>query len=57
MTYEWKNVRTGKVVEHDHPTEPPFKRGKWQRVYSFGTGSVEGGGGSPARTSVKKKND
>jgi hypothetical protein len=52
MKYEWRNVRTGKVVENDSPTEPPLK-GKWKRVYSFGVGRVEGGANSPARTSVK----
>ena len=48
--YEWKNVKTGKVVEHTSPTEPPAK-GKWIRVYSFGIGRVEGAGNAPARTS------
>lgn len=49
MIYDWKNVRTGKIVQHDHYSEPPKKRGKWVRVYSVGVGRIEGAGGSPGR--------
>jgi len=51
VLYEWKNPKTGKVVLHDHPSEPPKKRGKWIRVYSFGIGRIEGGGATPGRSS------
>jgi hypothetical protein len=52
MMYEWKN-KEGEVVEHDHWSVPPSLPGKWTRVYSFGTGRVEGAGGSPSRVSMK----
>ena len=52
MIYEWRNPKTGEVVEHDHWSEPPKKRGKWIRVYSFGIARVEGAGGAPGRKSV-----
>lgn len=56
-TYLWKNVETGEVVEEfrsmEHSHTPPDKPGTWERLYPlFGVGRVEGGGGSPARTSV-----
>lgn len=50
--YEWRNTETGEVVEHNHWSEPPALAGVWQRIYSVGIGSVSGGGGSPAKTSV-----
>lgn len=50
--YEWKN-QNGEVVEHDHWSKPPRLPGTWKRVYSFAAGRVEGGGGSPSRTSIK----
>jgi len=52
--YEWKNNKTGKIVEHDHWNEPPDKSGHWFRLFSFGTGRVEGAGTSPSRPSTKK---
>ena len=52
VTYEWINVKTGKIVEHDSPIHPPSKRGQWKRLFSFGVGRVEGGA-SPSRTSIK----
>jgi len=54
--YEWKN-QDGKVVEHDHWSEPPNLPGKWKRVFSFAVATVEGGGGSPARSSVVEAED
>lgn len=51
--YEWKNIRTGKIVETTDPVNPP-KRGKWTRVFSIGLGRTEGAGGSPSRPSLKK---
>ena len=41
--YDWKNVETGEVVEHDHYADPPKLPGEWKRVYSLGIGRVEGG--------------
>lgn len=52
MRYDWKNTKTNEIVEHDHPSDPPSLPGEWQRIFSFGTGRVEGGGGSPSRASV-----
>lgn len=52
MKYEWKN-KEGDVVDHDHWGVAPKLPGKWTRVYSFAAGRVEGGGGSPSRTSLK----
>lgn len=49
MRYEWKNTETGEVVESEHWSIPPDKSGNWQRVFRFGVGRVEGGGGSPGR--------
>ena len=49
MKYLWKDPKSGETIEHDHPSDPP-KKG-WVRVYSFGIGRVEGGGGSPGRVS------
>lgn len=51
--YEWKNVKTGKIVEHDHWSEPPDLPGKWQRVYSVAIGRVPGASGSPGMPSTK----
>ncbi len=48
MNYEWKNLKTGKIVETDSPDVPP-KRGKWKRVYSYGLGRIEGAGLAPSR--------
>lgn len=53
--YEWKNVETEEIVDHDHWSKPPELPGEWKRVFSFGLGRVEGGGASPARTSAIKK--
>jgi len=53
MRYEWKNVRTGKVVEHDHWSVPPKLPGKWVRLFNFGVGRVEGAGGSPGMPSTR----
>lgn len=53
MKWEWKNVKTGEVVEHDHWSIPPDKSGDWKRVWAFGVGRVEGGGGSPGRVSKR----
>jgi hypothetical protein len=58
--YEWRNIRTGEVVEHDSPTDPPGAccddpdccEEKWQRVFAFGVGRVEGAGSSPPRASA-----
>lgn len=52
--YEWRNIKTGEVIDHDHWGEPPKKRGKWERVYRFGIGRVEGAANSPPRTSRKR---
>lgn len=54
MKYEWRNVETGEMVEHDHWSVPPALPGTWVRNYLFGVGRVEGGGGTPGRTSVKR---
>lgn len=57
-TYLWKNPKTGEIVEversFENADQPPDKRRKWVRVYSFGLGRVEGGGGSPARAAKVK---
>ncbi len=45
--YDWQNVKTGEVVETNSPSDPPSKKGKWRRLYSFGLGKIEGGA-SPA---------
>jgi len=55
MMYDWKNLETGEVIEHGHYSKPPKRPGNWQRVFSFGTGRVPGGAGSPARSSVPFK--
>ena len=44
--YEWKNEKTGKVVETDKHDEPPDLPGKWKRVYSLSIGAVSGAGES-----------
>jgi hypothetical protein len=54
LEYEWKNAKTGEIVEHDSATEPPRKPGKWVRVYSFGLGRIEGGA-SPSRPPVRRR--
>lgn len=54
MKYEWKNTKTNEVVEHNHWSTPPALPGKWVRVFAFGTGRVEGAGGSPSRVSVPR---
>lgn len=51
--YEWKNTKTGEVVDHDHWSEPPNLPGEWKRVFSVGLGRIEGGA-SPARPSRGK---
>lgn len=57
--YEWRNVETGEVVTVTRSmadsSSPPDDSGEWERVYSFGIGRTEGGGGSPARPSVRRK--
>jgi hypothetical protein len=53
VIYEWKNARTGEVVEHDHWSEPPRKPGTWKRVYSVGIGRVEGAGGGRGMPSTR----
>lgn len=56
--YTWKNVKTGEVVEMMRPmaeaTIPPNDDDGWERIYNFGVGRVEGGGGSPARAAKTK---
>lgn len=56
--YAWKNMSSGEVIEVRRPVSecdrPPDKTHQWERVYAFGVGRVEGGGGSPGRASVKK---
>lgn len=58
--YAWRNIETNEIVEversmADSQLAPePDDQGKWQRVYNFGVGRVEGGGGSPGRSSVVK---
>lgn len=56
--YTWKNKATGEVVEIQRPmseaTVPPDEESEWERLYSFGVGRVEGGGGSPARVAKTK---
>jgi hypothetical protein len=54
--YEWKN-KDGDVVEHNHWADPPNLPGEWKRIYSFAAGRVEGGGGSPSRTSIKSDSE
>lgn len=49
MQYEWKNPKTGQTMMTPSPDKPP-KYG-WVRVFTFGVGRVEGGGGSPGRVS------
>lgn len=52
--YEWKRIRQDRMIATweyattDSPDVPPEGVG-WVRVYSFGIGSVQGAGGSPAR--------
>lgn len=53
MTYEWRNIETGQVIDHDHYSEPPDDSGKWVRVFSVGINTS--GGASPSRVSVKKE--
>jgi len=60
VQYEWKNIKTGEVVTVERKLAdylmPPDKSGQWERVISpFGVGRVEGGGGSPNRTSISKE--
>lgn len=55
MIYEWKNAKTGEVVEHDHWSMPPRKPGTWRRIYSVGIGRVEGAGGNSGMPSTKLK--
>ena len=40
-------------IETNHYAFPPSGRRPWQRVYSFGVGSVSGAGSSPSRGSVR----
>lgn len=47
MTYEWKNPETGEIEETTSCDVPPHEG--WVRVFSFGLGSVQGGGSSPSR--------
>lgn len=53
--YAWKNTETGEVVEvqrtMSEATIAPDDSGKWERIFTFGIGRVEGGGGSPGRPS------
>jgi hypothetical protein len=53
--YEWKNIRTGEIIEHSHWSIPPDESGDWRRIFSFGVGRVEGAGSSPALPSTKLK--
>ena len=48
--YEWANEK-GEVRVTDSHDVPPTKKGKWRRIFSFGVSSINGAGGSPARTS------
>lgn len=50
-SYEWKNEK-GEIVETDSFDTPPDKKHNWSRVFSFGISSVNGAGGSPARTTL-----
>lgn len=51
--YDWINEKGDIKTTQSHDT-PPDKSGKWKRVFSFGISTVNGAGGSPGRTSVKK---
>lgn len=53
MQYEWQNIKTGKIVDHDHWSIAPSLPGKWRRVFSVAVGTVNGAAGTPARSSVK----
>lgn len=57
--YVWKNKKTEEVVEVQRSISecelPPDSTGEWERVYSFGVGRVEGGGGSPSRPSIRRE--
>lgn len=57
--YEWKNTETEEVVTVERKAAdyqvPPDDSGKWVRVYSFGLGRVDGGGGTPGRSSARRK--
>lgn len=50
--YEWQNLDSGEVVEHNHPSSPPSE-GNWKRIYSVSVGKVKGAGGSPSRPSKR----
>jgi hypothetical protein len=52
MEYEWRNFETGELRSTRKYNEPPDDSGNWQRVYSFGVGSVKGAGSTPGRTST-----
>lgn len=45
LTYEWKNIRTGEVIETDNT--PPAPLSDWRRVYTLYFGRVAGAGDSP----------
>lgn len=57
--YEWKNTKTEEVVTVSRKVAdyqvPPDDSGNWVRVYSFGLGRVDGGGGTPGRSSARRK--
>lgn len=44
--FEWKNLKTGEIIETDQYDTPPVLPGDWQRVYSLSFGRIEGAGGS-----------
>ena len=47
LTFEWKNMQTGEIVEHYSPNAPPSGNGFWRRVYTLHFGKVKGAGDSP----------
>lgn len=56
--YTWRNKTTGETVDLVKPMSeaqtPPDESGNWERLYNFGVGRVEGGGGSPSRPAKTK---
>ena len=57
MIYLWRNEETGEEVEVERKLAdidvPPEGPGAWKRVLAaFGTGRVEGAGGSPGTSST-----
>lgn len=50
---EGQNEDGWTYCETNHYLCPPTNSGDWQRVWSFGVGSVSGAGSSPSRGSVR----